>query len=132
MKVFADALQGVLASPGSVDVTIQNEVNTTPCVTQDVYASLYVALDGELRGRSLRSRVRFIGGDLLRGGVLVDLLRVVRQSLRASVDAILVGIGTMLAVVVSGSGGPLRRSSATGQKPTLPGAPPKAHQTPSA
>jgi hypothetical protein len=72
MKVFADALQGVLASPGSVDVTIQNEVNTTPCVTQDVYASLYVALDGELRGRSLRSRVRFIGGDLLRGGVSSD------------------------------------------------------------
>ena len=72
MKVFADALQGVLASPGPIDVTIQNEVNTTPCVTQEVYASLYVALDGELRARSLRSRVRFIGGDLLRGGVSSD------------------------------------------------------------
>jgi hypothetical protein len=72
MKVFADALQGVLASPGAVDVTLQNEVNTTPCVTQEVYASLYVALDGELRARALRSRVRFIGGDLLRGGVSAD------------------------------------------------------------
>lgn len=75
MKAFAQVLNGLFTKPSppsSLDVTIQNEVNTTPCVTQEVYGQLYVALDGELRALGLRSKVRFIGGDLLKGGVSED------------------------------------------------------------
>ena len=75
MKIFAQALAGLFAQPSppsSLDVTIQNEVNTTPCVTQEIYGQLYVALDGELRALGARDHVRFIGGDLLRGGVASD------------------------------------------------------------
>lgn len=75
MKAFAQAIHGLFTKsgpPSSLDVTIQNEVNTTPCVTQELYAQLYVALDGELRSVGDRAKVRFIGGDLLRGGISDD------------------------------------------------------------
>ncbi len=89
MKAFAQILGEVLGAsgaPSALDVTIQNEVNTTPCVTQEVYAALYVALDGELRTMGLRGKVRFIGGDLLRGGTSEDTPAAFAERLQRCVD----------------------------------------------
>jgi hypothetical protein len=66
MASFADALQQVLALVPEVWVTIQNEVNST-AITKENYAATYVALDGALRAKALRSKVHFVGGDLLLG-----------------------------------------------------------------
>lgn len=66
MGRFADVLADVLADP-SIDwiwVTLFNEPNSTR-ITLAQYEQVYRQLDGALRTRGLRERVRFMGGDLL-------------------------------------------------------------------
>lgn len=66
MGRFADVLAGVLEDP-SIDwlwVTLFNEPNSTR-ITLAQYEQVYRELDGALRARGLRSRVHFMGGDLL-------------------------------------------------------------------
>ena len=66
MPAFAEVLRSALVDDG-IDrlgwVTIRNEPNV-PAMPQDFYRNLYVQLDGELTRLGVRSRIRFMGGDL--------------------------------------------------------------------
>ena len=66
MPAFAEVLRSALVDDG-IDrlgwVTIRNEPNV-PAMPQDFYRDLYVQLDGELTRLGVRSRIRFMGGDL--------------------------------------------------------------------
>ncbi len=67
MDRFAEELVGLLTD-GAIDhlwVTMFNEPNTTQRTLLE-YQQVYRRLDRELRERSIRSRIRFMGGDLVR------------------------------------------------------------------
>ena len=67
MPRFADVLAEVLEDRAidHVWVTMFNEPNTTQRTLSE-YEQVYRSLDGYLRDRGIRSRVRFMGGDLVR------------------------------------------------------------------
>ena len=67
MPRFADVLAGVLQDRAidHVWVTMFNEPNTTQRTLSE-YEQVYRALDRDLRDRGVRTRVRFMGGDLVR------------------------------------------------------------------
>lgn len=68
MSDFAGVLYDLVVTRGLSAVqyvTIQNEVNSTS-ITMDMYQQLYRELHTQLTNRGIRSRVKFIGGDLVR------------------------------------------------------------------
>ena len=67
MPAFADVLKNLIIDQGLTavrEVTIQNEPNSTS-MTMDYYRSCYSALDKALNNLGIRTRVRFVGGDLV-------------------------------------------------------------------
>jgi hypothetical protein len=68
MKRFADKLADRL-EVGKVDklrwVTLRNEPNGSSPMDKNLYAKVYRDFDGELTRAGIRSRLRFMGGDLL-------------------------------------------------------------------
>ncbi len=71
MDRFADVLEGLLRDGVAGDriwVTLFNEPNTTQRTLPE-YEQVYRLLDRHLRDRGVRSRVQFMGGDLIRSTV---------------------------------------------------------------
>jgi hypothetical protein len=64
MARFADVLADLVQPNGSLWVTLFNEPNSTS-IPLERYEKIYRLLDGALRARGVRDRIRFMGGDLV-------------------------------------------------------------------
>jgi hypothetical protein len=67
MPAFADVLNDLIVNHGLTavnQVTIQNEVNSTS-MTMDNYKACYASLDQALTTLGIRSKIKFVGGDLV-------------------------------------------------------------------
>ncbi|HVS98099.1 MAG TPA: hypothetical protein VHE54_16500, partial [Puia sp.] len=67
MRAFAGVLNDLIVNHGLTavnQVTIQNEVNSTN-MTMDNYKTCYDSLDQALTGLGIRSKIKFVGGDLV-------------------------------------------------------------------